>query len=422
MSDEKKLQDEILEENQLEEEIKEEEEKKINESMNKSRTNMMCNHCLYVSKTYEEMKEHYKSEFHKYNLNRVTMNLAPLSFEDYKRKKDFFMKKLEEKQKTEEVLKLQTQNLYCDICSKKFNSQKKLEEHLISKTHLKNKAKKEEQKKTKEEDISTSSTNEIKEAKNQEPEKTTLDDITYCLFCNFKSDNLKNNFYHMVQTHNLEIPFIFYIKNYEDLIKIFAKKIFSYHACFTCDTQRFETIKALQKHMLSKGHTVVNNKDLDEFLFKYYDIKKLLSIKDKNKRRSKEFKILLLRLRVAKELKEKNLEGDDEWEEIKSDEGDDDYEPMTLPNGELMLEDGTTLGNKEYKIYYKQRFHINKYQELQKEHKIRNKERKLRMKRRDQVRKNIKRNINYRVLKGSNKGNFDRINKLTVMRPQIALV
>ena len=422
MSDEKKLQDEILEENQLEEEIKEEEEKKINESMNKSRTNMMCNHCLYVSKTYEEMKEHYKSEFHKYNLNRVTMNLAPLSFEDYKRKKDFFMKKLEEKQKTEEVLKLQTQNLYCDICSKKFNSQKKLEEHLISKTHLKNKAKKDEQKKTKEEDISTSSTNEIKEAKNQEPEKTTLDDITYCLFCNFKSENLKNNFYHMVQTHNLEIPFIFYIKNYEDLIKIFAKKIFSYHACFTCDTQRFETIKALQKHMLSKGHTVVNNKDLDEFLFKYYDLKKLLSIKDKNKRRSKEFKILILRARVAKELKEKNLEGDDEWEEIKSDEEDDDYEPLTLPNGELMLEDGTTLGNKEFKIYYKQRFHVNKYQELQKEHKVRNKERKLRMKRRDQVRKNIKRNVNYRVLKGSNKGNFDRINKLTVIRPQIALV
>ena len=422
MSDEKKLQDEILEENQLEEEIKEEEEKKINESMNKSRTNMMCNHCLYVSKTYEEMKEHYKSEFHKYNLNRVTMNLAPLSFEDYKRKKDFFMKKLEEKQKTEEVLKLQTQNLYCDICSKKFNSQKKLQEHLISKTHLKNKAKKEEQKKTKEEDISTSSTNEIKEAKNKEPEKTTLDDITYCLFCNFKSENLKNNFYHMVQTHNLEIPFIFYIKSYEDLIKIFAKKIFSYHACFTCDTQRFETIKALQKHMLSKGHTVVNNKDLDEFLFKYYDLKKLLSIKDKNKRRSKEFKILILRARVAKELKEKNLEGDDEWEEIKSDEEDDDYEPLTLPNGELMLEDGTTLGNKEFKIYYKQRFHVNKYQELQKEHKLRNKERKLRMKRRDQVRKNIKRNVNYRVLKGSNKGNFDRINKLTVIRPQIALV
>ena len=418
MSEDKKLEDEILEENQLEEEIKEE-EKQLNESINKSRTNMMCNHCLYVSKTYEEMKEHYKSEFHKYNLNRVTMNLAPLSFEDYKRKKDFFMKKMEEKKKTEEALKLQSQNLFCEICSKKFNSVKKLDEHLISKTHLKNKAKKEEEKK--EEEISTtSSKNEIKEIKSKEPEKTTLDDNTFCLFCNFKSDNLKNNFYHMVQTHNLEIPFIFYIKSYEELIKILAKKIFVYHACFTCDTQRFESIRSLQRHMLSKGHTIVNEKDLDEFLYKYYDIKKLLSIKDKNKRKSKEFKILSLRFKVAKVLKEKNLEGD-EWEEINEEE-EDDYEPMTLPNGELLLENGTTLGNKEFKIYYKQKFHVNKYEEIQKAHKERNKERKLRMKRRDQVRKNIKRNVNYKVLKGSNKGNFDRINKLTVMRPQIALV
>ena len=419
MSEDKKLEDEILEENQLEAEIKEE-ENQLNQSLNKSRTNMMCNHCLYVSKTYEEMKEHYKSEFHKYNLNRVTMNLAPLSFEDYKRKKDFFMKKMEEKKKTEEALKLQSQNLFCEICSKKFNSVKKLDEHLISKTHLKNKAKKDEEKK--EEEISTtSSKNEIKEIKSKEPEKTTLDDNTFCLFCNFKSDNLKNNFYHMVQTHNLEIPFIFYIKSYEELIKILAKKIFVYHACFTCDTQRFESIRSLQRHMLSKGHTIVNEKDLDEFLYKYYDIKKLLSIKDKNKRKSKEFKILSLRFKVAKVLKEKNLEGD-EWEEIKSNEDEDEYEPMTLPNGELLLENGTTLGNKEFKIYYKQKFHVNKYEEIQKAHKERNKERKLRMKRRDQVRKNIKRNVNYKVFKGSNKGNFDRINKLTVMRPQIALV
>ena len=418
MSEDKKLEDEILEENQLEDEIKEE-ENQLNQSLNKSRTNMMCNHCLYVSKTYEEMKEHYKSEFHKYNLNRVTMNLAPLSFEDYKRKKDFFMKKMEEKKKTEEALKLQSQNLFCEICSKKFNSVKKLDEHLISKTHLKNKAKKDEEKK--EEEISTtSSKNEIKETKSKEPEKTTLDDNTFCLFCNFKSDNLKNNFYHMVQTHNLEIPFIFYIKSYEELIKILAKKIFVYHACFTCDTQRFESIRSLQRHMLSKGHTIVNEKDLDEFLYKYYDIKKLLSIKDKNKRKSKEFKILSLRFKVAKVLKEKNLEGD-EWEEINEEE-EDDYEPMTLPNGELLLENGKTLGNKEFKIYYKQKFHVNKYEEIQKAHKERNKERKLRMKRRDQVRKNIKRNVNYKVLKGSNKGNFDRINKLTVMRPQIALV
>ena len=396
-----------------------EEYKEVNESLNKSRTNMMCNHCLYVSKTYEEMKEHYKSEFHRYNLNRVTMNLAPLSFEDYKRKKEFFMKKMEEKKKIEENLKLQQSNLYCDICNKKFNSRKKLDEHLISKTHLKNKNKKEEDKKEENNEISTSS--KENENKNKEPEKTTLDDVTICLFCNIKNENLKENMYHMVKKHKLDVPFVLYIKSYTDLLKLLAKKIFTYHACLTCDTQKFESIRSLQSHMLAKNHTKINDKDLDEFLFKYYDLKKLLHIKDRNIRRSREFKILSLRARVAKELKEKNLEGDDEWEEVKSDE-DEDYEPMTLPNGELLLQDGTTLGSKDYKIYYKQKFHVNKYESLQKAHKERNKERNLRLKRRDQLRKNIKRNVNYKVLKGSNKGNFDRINKLAIKRPQIALV
>ena len=404
-----------------------EDTKEVNESMSKNiRTNMMCNHCLYVSKTYEEMKEHYKSEFHKYNLNRVTMNLAPLTFEDYKRKKEFFMKKMEEKKKNEENLKLQAKNLFCDICEKKFNSLKKLNEHLASKNHLKNKRKKEEENKKKEEDkkdneISTSTTDENKK-KSKEPEKTTLDDVTICLFCNVKNETLKENMYHMVQKHKLDIPFVLYIKSYTDLLKLLAKKIFKYHACLTCDSQKFESIRALQNHMIDKSHTAINEKDLDEFLFKYYNLKKLLSIKDKSIRRLKEFKIISLRVRVAKELKEKNLEGEDEWEEVKSDEGDEDYEPMTLPNGELLLEDGTTLGNKEYKVYYKQKFHVNKFEKLQKAHKERNKERNLRLKRRDQLRKNIKRHVNYRILKGSNKGNFDRINKLTVMRPQIALV
>jgi pre-60S factor REI1 len=396
-----------------------EEKPELNESINRSRTHMMCNHCLYVSKTYEEMKEHYKSEFHKYNLNRVTMNLAPLSFEDYKRKKEFFTKKMEEKKKIEENLKSQSINLYCDVCNKKFNSRKKLDEHLISKTHLKNKNKKEEDKKEENNEISTSS--KENENKNKEPEKTTLDDVTICLFCNIKNENLKENMYHMVKKHKLDVPFVLYIKSYTDLLKLLAKKIFTYHACLTCDTQKFESIRSLQSHMLAKNHTKINDKDLDEFLFKYYDLKKLLHIKDRNIRRSREFKILSLRARVAKELKEKNLEGDDEWEEVKSDE-DEDYEPMTLPNGELLLQDGTTLGSKDYKIYYKQKFHVNKYESLQKAHKERNKERNLRLKRRDQLRKNIKRNVNYKVLKGSNKGNFDRINKLAIKRPQIALV
>ena len=87
-------------------EIKKEEQKEneMNQSLNKSfRQNMMCNHCMYVCKSYDEMKEHYKSEFHKYNLNRVTMNLNPLLYDDYLKKKEMYMKKLEEQKKKTKI-------------------------------------------------------------------------------------------------------------------------------------------------------------------------------------------------------------------------------------------------------------------------------------------------------------------------------
>ena len=94
-------------------------------SMNKSllRQNIMCNHCLFNCETYEKMKEHYKSDFHKYNLNRVTMNLAPISFEDYNEKKRKFLKMQEEMKQQKEQGKneeVSANCLYCDICSKKF--------------------------------------------------------------------------------------------------------------------------------------------------------------------------------------------------------------------------------------------------------------------------------------------------------------
>ena len=163
----------------------------------------------------------------------------------------FFHEKNGRKEKVEGALKLQSKSLFCAIYSKKFHSAKKLDEHLISKVHLKNKTKKDEEKK--EEEISiTFSKNEIKIIKSKEPEKTTLDDNTFCLFCNIKSGNLKHNFYYMMQTLNLEIPFIFYIKSYKEFIKILTKKIFLYYACFTCDTQRFESIRSLQRHNVIK--------------------------------------------------------------------------------------------------------------------------------------------------------------------------
>ena len=412
----------------------------IDTSVNKSllRQNMMCNHCRYNCKSYEDMKEHYKSDFHKYNLNRVTMNLAPITYEDYLEKKKLYQKKAEElkKQKEEkEADKPVNDYFYCDKCQKKFLSRKKLNEHYNSKLHLKNANKKENEEITTQSEITTESTK-------KEPTdiKTTLDDISICLFCNYKNENLEQNIFHMINVHHLDIPFLFCIKNYTSLIKLLAKKIFTYHACLYCDTQKFSSNKALQSHMIDKNHTSINHEDLDEFLYKYYNMQKLLSLKDTNIRKTREFKILWLRYKISqKQSKDKPQNNEDEWEEVdESDEEDDkeesqekkkedidddgDFEPMTLPNGELLLEDGTILGNKIYNIYYKQRIKTSKYEELQKQmqniftskRKAINNHRSTRRKKQNDVRY-----IHNHVIKGSTKHNYKTVNSLFTVRPQV---
>ena len=412
----------------------------INTSINNRsfRNNIMCNHCMFNCENYEKMKEHYKSEFHKYNLNRVTMNLSPIDYETYLKKKELFMKKMEEQKSKEKLDSNNNVNLYCDVCDKKFNCSNKLNEHLNSKNHKK---KIQEQSKKKinnnvnindnkdnnnnnnEEEIKTESKAENNNNEKPKEEKkllTTLDNINICLFCNTELENLEKNIFHMINIHHLDVPFIFAIKNYTALIKLMSKKIFTYHACLTCDTQKFQSIKALQSHMLDKNHVSINNNDLDEYLFKYYNYKKLLSIKNINIRKTKEFKIILLRAKVAKRLKEKDIDGNDDWVDIEEEE--DDFEPMELPNGELLLENGERLGNKIYNIYYKQRIRI-----MKNEHLINDLKRNKKLIRKNKFRKNYNRrsnirNINYRVVKGSNKSNFERINTLTVMRSQFGLV
>jgi len=60
----------------------------LNNSLNTSKKILYCNHCMADCESQEQMREHYKSEFHKYNLSRVTSNLNPLSYEDFMRKKN----------------------------------------------------------------------------------------------------------------------------------------------------------------------------------------------------------------------------------------------------------------------------------------------------------------------------------------------
>ena len=115
-------------------------------------------------------------------------------------RKDYFqMKKIKEKNyennnninlNNSGLNSIQDKNINDDIKDKE---NEKKEENKDNKENKEINEENNEIKEKEKEEISTKTEkNEINtENKNKEPEKTTLDDITYCLFCNTKSDTLK---------------------------------------------------------------------------------------------------------------------------------------------------------------------------------------------------------------------------------------
>jgi len=68
---------------------------------------------------------HYKSEHHRYNIKRKLIGLPPLSHSDY----------LLQFQPDESSKQSSVQELYCEICSKKFMSLGTYKQHINSKRH-----------------------------------------------------------------------------------------------------------------------------------------------------------------------------------------------------------------------------------------------------------------------------------------------
>lgn len=78
-----------------------------------------------ISRTADQQRDHYKSEWHRYNLKRKLADLPPIAQEK-------FLEKLQ--QNTKEVVK--EKNLYCRPCRKAFSNEKSFSDHLVSKKHF----------------------------------------------------------------------------------------------------------------------------------------------------------------------------------------------------------------------------------------------------------------------------------------------
>jgi pre-60S factor REI1 len=183
-----------------------------------------CLTCSIVLNEKEIRDDHYKSEWHRYNLHRKLANLPSITLD-----------KFETRSTANEKAENQKKRINCDICQKKFTNDKQCNNHFMSKKH-----------KEKMKNVNTK--NQISEIVNTKTGMDVVADVTDidsdyenpielndCLFCDHHSKNVKRNLKHMMIQHSFFVPDPEYCIDEKGLLMSLANKIYQDYQCIWCN-------------------------------------------------------------------------------------------------------------------------------------------------------------------------------------------
>ncbi|XP_046664933.1 zinc finger protein 622 [Homalodisca vitripennis] len=236
-----------------------------------------CITCRVAFFDSEVQRQHYKTDWHRYNLKRKVADLPPVPAEDFKLRVLLQREQDEANEKNDSV--------YCKVCHKSFNSSKSFENHLKSKKHLALGKKSHEDKDVEQlQQDSTQSDNshtvktefvpcriasksssseddsDIEEVDSDEWNEEFSDNNPIlrndCLFCKHHSAAMMKNLKHMTLAHSFFVPDIEYVTDMKRLLCYLGEKIIQGYMCLWCNDRgkAFHSAEAAQQHMIDKGH------------------------------------------------------------------------------------------------------------------------------------------------------------------------
>ncbi|PAA47494.1 hypothetical protein BOX15_Mlig010294g1 [Macrostomum lignano] len=287
-----------------------------------------CISCGVILASSAEQREHYKSEWHRYNLKRKVANLPPIPIDEFNLKKTLFAKSDYEahnptgsggEEKSKKSLP------YCSACHKKFSSAKAFENHVASKKHKQREAEQLEQRET---PGRSDSPDWLSVDGDSDSDSGELDGESplgqeECLFCPNVAASLEANCAHMLREHGFALPDPDLLSDLEGLITLLDYKVGVGRECLWCHgARRFDSVRAVRSHMLDKGHCRYNLAGEHAFdLADFYDYSSLGL--DPNA-------------------------GEDD-----ADSGEEDA-PTDLETFELVLPSGAVVGHRSLMRYYRQ--------------------------------------------------------------------
>ena len=331
-------------------------------SIDPSATGMFltCLACHVAFHDAELQREHYRTEWHRYNLKRRIVNMTPVSAEQFARRAEV------QKQETQTKL-LTIGPIQCAVCSKSYASENAYKDHLLSRRH-KEKASKGTLKVTTSIDKSETSSkdspmkstrkpiiNRVDTTVHEDEDETTAIEriikekmshakplaIEDCLFCTHSSDSFETNLKHMTEIHSFFIPDVEYLVDVRGLIRYLGEKVGLGHMCLYCNGKGRElhSIEAVQKHMRDKGHCkLLYEGDAELEIAEFYDFTSSYRDFDETKR--------------------------DEQAEMEVVDEPESCPFIDEEDFQLVLPSGIRLGHRSLKRYYKQRLYVSEVTRL----------------------------------------------------------
>ncbi|XP_071693875.1 cytoplasmic 60S subunit biogenesis factor REI1 homolog 1-like [Rutidosis leptorrhynchoides] len=230
---------------------------------------LMCDACNKQLIDENDQQNHYKSQWHHYNLKRKIAGVQGVTEAVYLAKKST---RAEEKR---ELQKGPAMSYTCGLCNKKYRSSKAYDHHLKSRAHTSRVS----------HDYDYDQNESIPVVKpilarvvvkeehdddNDDDDDDNVDDDdddpTCCFMCDKKHKTIEKCMAHMHKRHGLFIPDVEYLKDPAGLLTYLGHKVKRDFACLYCNINchPFDSLEAVRKHMAAKSHCKVHYGDDSE--------------------------------------------------------------------------------------------------------------------------------------------------------------
>lgn len=210
-----------------------------------------CLSCQLAFKDSSIQRQHFKTDFHRYNLKRKECELPPVSYEKFQKFKKSAEIQLGDKNH---------QQVSCSVCKKYFNTKSQYDNHVASKKHKDKVLKSSDEQLSNDGDGTSESKDiditlekasvEIKKINkiaeddmevDSDVETVDSDDwvdnpveSNNCIFCNHHSKNMTKNLKHMTEIHSFFIPYVEYCVDVKALLIYLGQKVSGGYMCLWC--------------------------------------------------------------------------------------------------------------------------------------------------------------------------------------------